>query len=180
MDDKQAQALKNLRRFGLGLSGLGAVMILFGAVFLFSAWKTLTWPKVEATIVRTEIQSRVNMDSATSASYRGSRVMYDLIVQYAYTVDGTQYVSQRYSIGGGNVAGGRSSDRAVAENEALGFPIQSPVTAYYDPDDPSFAILRAGLNLGAYAPLLIGLFLGASGLLFVFVVRSAKPNAVGA
>lgn len=56
------------------------------------------------------------------------------------------------------------------------YPKGGAVTVYYDPNDPSEAVLKAGLNRGTLAPLLMGLALGAAGGLFYAVGASPRPT----
>ncbi|MEA3639659.1 MAG: DUF3592 domain-containing protein [Lamprobacter sp.] len=171
-DEKQMQALKArkvLRRFGLGLGALGALFSVFGIYFLFVASETLSWSSAPGTVVKTEVNTQYSLKKGSRAT-SDVRVYYNLLVHYTYAVAGRSYVSTRYSYGDGESASRRFRERADAEAEAASrFPGGAAVTVHYDPNNPAEAVLKAGWNWGAWAPLLIGLFLGGAGGLFYAV-----------
>lgn len=177
MSDVNAiKANKTLRHFGVGLLAVAALLVIFGIYFIVVANETLSWSSVQGSVVDAEIDTDVTLRTGSSAASH-SYVQYFVTVRYTYQVDGTDYVSSRYSFGQGNTASDSYSDRADAETEAASrFPKGGAVTVYYDPNDPSEAVLKAGLNRGTLAPLLMGLALGAAGGLFYAVGASPRPT----
>jgi len=173
MTEQQIQARRTLSRFGLGLGVLGGLLAIFGIYFLFVANESLSWPSVEGRVVWTEVETEETR--GTSKTRLNTIVEYYVSVEYTYEVEGETNFSSRYSLGEGNRASDLYSERSIAEEEATRlFPIGSSLTVYYDPDNPSSAILAPGWNWGTFAPLLIGIFLGGAGGLFYYIVRTAK------
>jgi hypothetical protein len=58
-------------------------------------------------------------------------------IKYRYSVDGKEYVGERYDFAGGSSSDDSYAQRAVSEN-----PPGKHVTVYYDPAKPSMAILH--------------------------------------
>ena len=175
MTEEQVKARRTLSRFALGLGILGGVLAVFGIYFLYTANKSLAWSSVEGKVVRTEVQTE-RIKGAASAR-KSTVTRYYVSVAYMYAVEGKPYYSSRYSIGGGDNASDYYSERSVAEKEAANlFPAGSKLTVYYDPDDPSSAVLAPGWNWGAFTPLLLGIFFGGAGWFFYYVVKKADVS----
>ena len=176
MTEEQIQARKTLSRFALGLGVLGGVLVLFGIYFLFAANQSLSWPSVEGRVAWTEVKTEETR--GTSKTRLSTIVEYYVSVQYKYEVEGETYFASRYSLGEGDRASDLYSERSIAEEEATRlFPIESSLTVYYDPDNPSSAILAPGWNWGTFAPLLIGIFLGGAGGLFYYILKKATVSS---
>jgi hypothetical protein len=75
-------------------------------------------------------------------------------VRYEYVVGGRTYTCDRVSFGDHS-----SSDAARAQAIVKRYPKGRKVTAYYDPEDPSLAVLERGTSGWTYAPLGMGLLL---------------------
>lgn len=58
-------------------------------------------------------------------------------IKYRYSVDGKQYIGDRYDFAGGSSSDGSYAHKAVQEN-----PLGKQVPVYYDPANPASAILR--------------------------------------
>jgi hypothetical protein len=96
------------------------------------------------------------------------------VVAYAYHVDDHAYTGDRYSLGQGSRASSRYSSRSEACTASRsGYPIGSSINVFYDPANPSSAVLEAGPNWGTFGPLLIGLIFVPTG---IFLLRAVKRN----
>ena len=177
MTDEQIQSLKSLFRFGLGLGALGGLLSVFGVYFLFIANQSLSWPSVEGSIVQTEVRRDTRSKGSPGATLN-TYVEYYVAINYTYDVEGNSYVASRYSLGQGDRVSRIYKERSDAEAEAASrFPEGTTVTVYYDPKQPTEAVLATGWNWGTFAPLLMGIFLGGSGWLFYAVGRSANVTS---
>ncbi|WP_198159740.1 DUF3592 domain-containing protein [Picosynechococcus sp. PCC 7003] len=174
MSDEKVQALKTLSRFGLGLGILGGLLSIFGIYFLVIANQSLSWPSVQGSVVQTEIRRETRSKGSPGATLN-TYVEYYVSVNYTYDVEGHSYFSSRYSLGEGDRVSRRYKERSDAEAEAISrFPEGTTVIVYYDPKQPTEAVLTTGWNWGTFTPLLMGVFFGGSGWLFYAVGKSAN------
>ena len=132
-----------VRSIVFGVLGLIVFLgALFGsAVLIFGAYEQ------SSTVRFTQIEAVVNSSDVTS--HRGSkgRTTYKWSVRYTYHVNGQPYTSDRKAFGMENNAGHGS-----AHANAAAFPVGSLVKAYYDPADPSRAVLRRGAGWRDFFP----------------------------
>lgn len=104
--------------------------------------------------------------SSTPGQVQDSRVAWDPLsgryqarVRYIYTVNGQEHQAERVSFRQGlPLAGPRG---ALAREEAARYSPEQPVAVYYDPADPSRAVLEPGADHAAM------ILLGVGGLFFV-------------
>lgn len=75
-------------------------------------------------------------ESSGGSGGRGSSVNYSPIIEYEYTVNNQAYTSDRYSF----VVWGRGTPD-YARSLVNKFPFNSAITIYYDPSDPSKAVI---------------------------------------
>ena len=157
-------------RLSLGFLGFlivaGVALVLFGLSFLKTATASQQWPTVQGTVQAVTI-TRDRIDTSASPAYT-----YTYTVTYSYEVDGSSHRGDRYSLGDGSTASKRYPERsdaiaAAAQNHRIG----QTVTVYYNPADPSSAILKPGVNIGTVVPLILGLFFIASGSLIIPLMR---------
>ena len=175
MTEEKVQALKTLTLFARGLYILGGLFGAFGIYFLFTANESLSWASVKGSVVQTQVLTEVLQGPDPTRT--SSPIEYYVSVEYTYDVEGSPYVSSRYSLGGGSRATDLYSERAEAEAEAAErFPVGSALTVRYDPKEPTSAVLAPGWNWGTFVPLLFGLFLGGSGWLFDVAVKTAETT----
>ena len=146
-------------RLLLGTSALtlliGLALLAFGFLFVQEANASRDWPTVTGRIQNV----RVTWDLTNYQESMPDREYY-FEVQYAYAVDGQSYTGERFSLGDGSNAAGRtyhSEDEARAA-AAAAYTAGSDITVYYDPAGPEAAVLQPGAGLGTYAPLILGLF----------------------
>jgi hypothetical protein len=158
----QREAFRKFRAtfFLVTLALIGVMMTVFGGV----GWVVLRSSQVEqeraATVFvpveATVVESRVHRYQSS----KGSQGPWSEIV-YRWSVGGSSYTSNRYT------TYGPSSDLTLVQRH----PVGSKVTAYYDPADPSRAVLARDdsvikayrpLNLFAIVPLVLGIVLVAS------------------
>lgn len=143
------------------LTGLGILLIgIPGAYHITNhysrtAHATTRWPSTKGVIVISEVKAPPRRSSSSSKANRTHVPR----VSYRYTVNGREYVDNRPTIG--HVKGKGASEKFVAR-----FPVGARVTVYYNPDDPSRAVLVRGM--GGRNPFWVGIPLVAvMGLILV-------------
>lgn len=111
-------------------------LVIFDAIFLGiilftrrKVSKASTWPSTLGTVTESRIQMRSNSD--------GGRTSYPL-VRYAYQIVGRAYESQK--VMPGMDVGGSGAHRVVAR-----YPVGAQVMVYYNPENPSDALLERGM-----------------------------------
>ena len=124
----------------------GVLLLLFGfawcAFLLFldldlmgKVWQqnaTTEWPSTEAVILKSEVSRK------TTSKGRAS---YGLEVLYRYSVDGATQTNDQYA-----AQAVRSSDRDWTRARAKELKRGAQVTCYYNPSNPSEAVLRRGID----------------------------------
>jgi hypothetical protein len=96
-----------------------------------------TWGDTQGTILSADVASSDGYDQSTN-SYQ---TYYEPVVTYQYDVKGAQYTGSRVAELGGRYGSKNDVEKFLADH-----PVGSIVTVYYDPADPSKAILEKGLG----------------------------------
>jgi len=125
----------------LGLTGLVAGIVAVGK----------GWPALSATLFElpgwNEVEGRVLAASLEAGDAAGARFSHDSRrsarsdvyrpkIEYAYTVDGKEYTSDRFSL-----IEMASSDRVAQQAIVDRYAVGTSVTVYVDPADPSRVVL---------------------------------------
>ena len=122
-----------------------AILALTAAVFGWWHFCILHWPRTSATVLSSSVQW---------IPTGGLRGYHKPSISFQYSVAGQTYTSTQYETGQDYWSLiGRTVD---AEQAVQRFPAGVKTTAYYDPGDPSYAVLHPGLPFGFVA---VGLFL---------------------
>jgi len=141
-----------LRWLTLLISALGLIALLLGSYQIIVANRSLAWPSTLGKVARAYV-----------APYGGNaRGYYRTVVTYTYEVGGRIYQSHQLAIV-------ESYTNQLNEAQAMvsHFSSGSTVTVYYNPDDPSNAVLMPGLHgtiWSKYATMLIGGFMLGIGI----------------
>ncbi|HKB16718.1 MAG TPA: DUF3592 domain-containing protein [Planctomycetota bacterium] len=151
------------------LVGLGAVAALvLAAAALFAIRASSSWPATHGVVLRSELRELVRRSPWRPGEIQRA-VEYEAIVEYQYEIDGVRHASNGILASGPSVLPKRDASDLVSR-----FGAGSPVTVYYDPDDPTRACLIPG---SAFPPMgyvaLIGVFLLAGAVVAgaVFLLR---------
>lgn len=127
---------------------LGPIFVLVGfGVYYFlggsfkEAYASRSWPTVQGQVTHSEMTQHHDSDG----------VMYGTDIAYDYTVDDQQYTSYRVAL-----LDGTTSVRKSVQDTLKRYPAGGTVTIYYDPEDPSSAVLEPGFTGGV---LLLGSFI---------------------
>lgn len=124
----RAKGLLTLSLFAAGMALLG-----WGLFELQRAMESHGWPSTTGTITRSEVHQVENRKENQTDTIYYPRI------HYRYSVFGQGYTAGRIVFGG--LSGG---DQSKAKKIVDQYPAGSPVTVYYDPGDPSVAVLNAG------------------------------------
>lgn len=136
---------------------LGVVVILVGLRQSARGRETRGWSHVLGRV----LASRVEEDHGGAEEQGYPRWRFD--VRYAYEVRGRTYESDQVWYGSANAPS--SQDREWHEQWAARYPVGREVDVWYDPADPSRAVLLRGTPRGQLvAYLVVGIALVAVGL----------------
>ncbi len=137
-----------LAAFGLvGLGLMGAV--IFQGVRLVSS---SSWPTTEGRVLSSHVDSYVDSEGDT---------MYSAEVYYEYIVGGATYRGDliRFGSNSGSTSARRSQQRIVDN-----YPVGASILVYYNPDDPTDAVLERKLSFGIILMAFMGLTFGGVGI----------------
>jgi hypothetical protein len=126
-------------------SPISRFLLIFGTFWsaivlgfdIFIGWSmirqsaTADWPTTTGHVLRSEIAGHDDGDGTT----------YSAEIEYEYEVDGREYQSDRIRLGGFT----STSDRDHIERIIARAPAGGTVPVYYNPDDPSEAVLTSGV-----------------------------------
>ena len=129
-----------MRNLSFSISGLVAVPFLIIAIVFFflwarSRWKTGSakgWPSTTGKVISSEMEAR------RSRSGSGYSTAYYAVVLYEYIVNGQRLQSNRLTLGtpiGTGFTGG-------VQKKLQQYPVGSRVEVFYNPDDPTEAVLE--------------------------------------
>jgi len=142
---------------------VGLMLALMGAFFTFlmaqsfsGAVDTRKWDQVPALLVESRVDDR---------RYPGSPPEYVWSVRYSYSVDGEQFIGDKYRWRGLKW----TKIKEKAEESAKEYPVGKKVTCYVDPKDASKAVLAHESKAAGYSiwfPMLfavggLGIMIGA-------------------
>jgi len=126
-------------------------LLLIAAAFYFTfitipqTINSNDWPQVQGEVTNSEIIKRVRTQKT------GKRItVYSAKIQYQYIVNNNTFTNEQLKWA--DKAGSEEIEQAMHQQ----YPIGNKVTVFYQPDDPSKAVLHKGLSLDH---ILIGLFL---------------------
>jgi hypothetical protein len=129
----------------LNANNLGVLIcIIIGVVFLLIYFRQLTkvrasqgWSEVEGTVLESWVRREESDDDEGGVSYS-----YYPEIRYQYKVMGNEYQGEKIAFGG-KTGGLRSwANRKVAK-----YPTGSNVTIFYQPDNPTNAVLERRVSM---------------------------------
>ncbi|MFZ5818894.1 MAG: DUF3592 domain-containing protein [Chloroflexota bacterium] len=145
------------------VGAVGGSALLVNAIFLVSIFSTQRkasaaqhWPTAAGAVIESRLESRRSSNNRGWVNY--PRVM------YTYNVGGQSYVSNRVSPG--MEVGGTSAPGVIAK-----YPVGSQVKAYYNPHNPSEAVLEtntpASVKMLWFVLVIVNLMMCGIGLPFL-------------
>lgn len=149
----------------LGFTGLALVGV--GLRRMAKASRSRRWPSVPGTVLSSTVSSRMappssqDEDSPPEVPQR----LYRPEVRYTYSVGGREFTGSALGLDEVEI-----SDEPLVREQAARYPPDAAVTVYYDPADPSQAVLEPGVQASAWLLPAMGLvFLIVTGSLYLFV-----------
>lgn len=112
------------------------IVLTFDGMFAVTTWKQYQsnhFQTVTGTITRSEVKTGRTSKGGTT---------YSPVLAYRYEVGSKNFTGTRIRFGG------RVSGKSYANEMVNSHPVDSHVTVYYNPDDPSVALLEPGLQGG--------------------------------
>lgn len=150
-----------LQIVGLICGGIFILVFLGGGGYLIyrsiqdrkKAKASLNWPSTQGRVVESRVvESRsTDSDGDTSTTYRP-------YIKYEYQVVGTTFTSDKLAIG----PAVSTSNYRKSEEKVRRMPVGAAVTVFYNPDDPTDAVLEQRSNAGLM--LALGIIFVAVGL----------------
>lgn len=117
-------------------------LLMFSRVFTKQARAMKKWPKTSGRVVRSAVVTtteRHTRPNRTSGNY--DVTMYVPRIVYAYEVGGHSFESD-------DVGWSTSANKpSAAEKQVKRYPLQSPVTVFYNPEDPAQATLSPSMGM---------------------------------
>jgi hypothetical protein len=139
---------------------MSVVFIAIGVGLLYyvrsvsaKAQRSLSWPSTEGVIAHSAVLMQTS-NANTAATYKAD-------VAYRYKVAGRDYSSDRLTLADFASTGGRA--QGIVDRYTDG----APVTVYYNPVDPSDALIERDAASGIGVLYLIGGVFSAAGVLFL-------------
>jgi hypothetical protein len=138
--------------------GLGTYYARMGVVRIQEGLASRSWPAIGGIVTSAEVTA------IESRPTRPQQVTYGrswfASVHTRYIIDGMQFESDRITLDES-----QHFFRFLAELAIRPYPRDAHVVVYYDPADPTRAVLEPGLTLGVVAPLFFGVAI-VLGILF--------------
>ena len=153
---------KFVNRFFMVFIAIGVVIAIRGVGTVIDALRSTDWPPTEGSVTA----SGVDMQNDTDTERRTRALRYSPAVSYSYDVDGTTYSSDLLGF-----VRLWTDDESGAHRIARRYPVGQAVTVYYDPGDPSRAVLDPGVSLNSMLTLLFGLTWIAIMILVMYLIR---------
>jgi hypothetical protein len=118
--------------FPLLMGGVGGILLLIGGVQWLKLLISRSWPQISGTVLVSGVEAR-----RSTSSEGGSSTTYNVSVVYEYEVDSQRYRSNRVTVGGAVWGGYRG-----AQKQAARYPMGASVPVYYNPRNPTSAVLE--------------------------------------
>jgi len=138
----------------------------FSAFNIIKGFETESWSQTSATILSSEIGY-----STSHSRHGGSSTTYGAKITYQYSVNGVSYTSNTISYGYAY-----SSDHDAASQLVDNYPVGKIVTIYYNPDNPSEAVLISGIDSSTWIFFSFGLFFSIIGIAIVIYYSTKRKE----
>jgi hypothetical protein len=143
------------------LSIIGAVLLIKFVRDIVMGQKSSSWPNVSGTVIQSIMETKQDTDAEGFSS-----TTYGAKIHYKYLVGGKEYESWRRTFSEVSTSSMRRTQEILAR-----YPQGASVAVYYDPEDPSSAVLESGVGTSSYIFLgfaILLLLAGLAGLLGLF------------
>lgn len=139
--------------FGI-VSGLAGIFSLgWGVHILTGTIATQSWPSTEGVIVHSEYYERYHTGSALNDTSPSTD--YAAKIHYSYKVNGTRYLSKRMHLGEPYLQD--VNDDSNVKTYLKRYPVGQNIEVFYNPSDPSEAVLERHVDFRAWCMLPVGM-----------------------
>ncbi len=157
---------------------LGLALAAFGVYFIFEGGEAKHWARTEGTIVSVTVRTDTpgaGIQGRTRAARERSYRYYPSIT-YRWNTEGRTYTGSRYQLGTTHNKYETREDAVVA---ASSYRNGAGIEVFYDPENPSQAVLVNTASVGVFVPLPLGLLMvliGGVGLWRIMADRTHRPG----
>ncbi len=146
---------------------VGLAVSIYGLIQIWNAWGSISWIAAEGEVTESTIKSTRDSDGTH----------FSPAIRYAYRVDGRDFVGTRVFLGDAY----SETDTTYANKYVARYPAGAKVTVYYNPREPSSAVLQRGAFKKTYLFLTFGIgFASFAAWFCVQVWMSTHPDPNGA
>jgi hypothetical protein len=138
-----------------GLLVLGCIIAWVNVADIYTGWRSNDWPSAVAVVTSATIRQ--------TSQPRSSGAAWTPEITYSYQVDGVVYESSGIRFGSMESTDREWVERQVNERFAVG----KELVAFYDPENPSRAVIEKGYDPFLMAYVLLGLVFAAVGAFYV-------------
>ena len=164
---------KNLKSlfifFGVITLFMGIVTFVPWTLNLSKSMETKNWSTTGGVILTSEISSHQESERDSNGHYR-MVTYYSVNIVYQYIVNGFNYSCSRVSYSTFD----STSDHNEAQQLANKYSVGKNVTVYYNPNNPSEAVLETGSTNITYVFLILGVILTIAGIVFLYLAFRRK------
>lgn len=162
--DGNHKTAKNLLFLVLGMFAAGVCLIAWSGYEIKGSRESGSWPSAQGTITSSGMSKRTTRDS----NHR-TRTTYYPKIGFHYTVDGRKYAGSRIQFGTGETGGSMKWAQKVVNK----YPSGKKVNVYYNPQEPNYGVLEAGITWRSIIFLLSGILFFTVG---VFCLKAYLKN----
>lgn len=151
--------------FGLPFFAVGIYFLFTTLSAVYTSIEMGSWHQTQGRLTSANLRSNRSSDTTT----------YEAEANYRYQVNGVEYQNDRVAIHGGSDNIGDFQQQLGRKLEGL-HQRRQPVTVYYNPDDPSEAVLNRDIRWGmvGFMAIFIVMFGGAGLGLIIFGLRGKR------
>ena len=160
----RGKTAKNMLFLVLGMFAAGVCLIAWGGYEIKGSRESGSWPSTQGTITSSGMSKRTTRDS----NHR-TRTTYYPKIGFHYQIGGRKYAGSRIQFGTGETGGSMKWAQKVVNK----YPAGKKVNVYYDPQDPNYGVLEAGITWRSIIFLLSGILFFTVG---VFCLKAYLKN----
>jgi hypothetical protein len=144
--------MKHLWSLIFSLSGL--VLCIMALYYFRQARESKSWPSTPGIIISSGVRREAHVSDHQETRFKAE-------IRYSYTIGQDKYTSNRIRI----LPNMPAASSVLASKSIATYPMDSPVTVYYNPDRPTQAVLEPGVTVDLIAFMIIGIVLLAGSLI---------------
>jgi hypothetical protein len=141
--------LGNMKLLWALIFSLSGVVLCIMALYYFrQARESKSWPSTPGIIISSGVCRVADVSDHEETQFKAE-------IRYSYTIDQDTYTSNRIRI----LPNMPTASSVLASKSIATYPMDSPVTVYYNPDRPTQAVLEPGVTVDLIAFMIIGIAL---------------------